>query len=891
MFNGFGDLAARIDAATETRRLFLTGVDGPTWVTMTGLALVAVLCLPRQFHVTVVENADEGDLRKAAWLFPLYLIAINIFVIPISAAGLLVFPAGTVDGDLFVLALPMAAGQGMIALLAFIGGLSAATGMVIVASVAVSTMVSNDLVMPIVLHGRRFGFADREDMSAIVLPVRRTAIFIFMLLAYCFYRLIGNSAALASIGLLSFAATAQFAPALLGGLIWRGATAKGALAGVVAGSLVWAYTLLLPALAGSGWVSQGLLDHGPFDLVLLRPQQLLGLRFDPLTHGVFWSLLANVTCYVAFSLLRVPRLIERSQANAFVDFDSGQSQLGTRAWRGSIGVSELAAVAARYLGDERAERSFTEFARQRGTDFAPSDLADFALVRHTERLLASAIGAPSARVVLALSLERRNLGLDGALRLLDDATAAIQYNRDLLQATLENVRQGISVFDRDLRLVCWNWRFCDLLDLPPAFGRVGVTLDEIIRFNARRGEYGSGDIDRLVEKRLALFIGTGETIFERRRPNGIVLEIRTSPMSGGYVTTYSDITEYVRATSELAAANERLEERVSERTAALLTLNEALSRAKSVAEDANLGKTRFLAAASHDLLQPLNAARLYVSTLLERQAHQATADFDLVRKIDASLRLVEDLLGALLDISRLDAGALTPERRDFELSQIFDSLRVEFAPLAERKGLDLRIMPTSVAVESDRHLLHRVLQNLLSNALRYTLAGKVLMGVRRRGADLVIEVSDTGSGIPLEYQGRVFQEFQRFAPGPGTEHGLGLGLSIVDRISRILDHSVSFRSQPGRGTTFSVRVPRGKGAEAHSPIEAIPPRALPNLERAVVLCVDNETTVLDGMQALLESWSCRVLVARGTRRGGGAGHHRAVETRASHRRLPPRSER
>jgi Na+/proline symporter/signal transduction histidine kinase len=864
MFDGFGDLAARIGAAAETRRLFLGGVDGPTWVTMTSLALVAVLCLPRQFHVAVVENADEGDLRKAAWLFPLYLVAINIFVIPIAAAGLLVFPGGAVDGDMFVLALPMAAGQSAIALLAFIGGLSAATGMVIVASVAVSTMVSNDLVMPIVLRGR-FGFADREDMSAVVLHIRRIAIFIFMLLAYCFCRLVGNSTALASIGLLSFAAMAQFAPALLGGLIWRGATAKGAVAGIVVGALLWAYTLLLPVLAGSGWLPQGLLDHGLFGVALLRPQQLFGLRFDPLTHGVFWSLLANVTCYVVFSLSRRPLIVERSQADAFVDFDDGQVQLGGRSWRGSISVSELAAVAAQYLGVERAQRSFAEFARQRGGGLTPSAAADFGLVRHTERLLASAIGAPSARLVLALSLERRNLSLDGALRLLDDATAAIQYNRDLLQATLENVRQGISVFDRELRLVCWNRRFRDLLDLPPVFGRVGVTLNEILRFNAERGEYGAGDIDTLVAQRLVLFIGTGEMIFERRRPNGVVLEIRTSPMAGGYVTTYSDITDHVQATTALAAANERLEERVHERTAALTTLNEALRRAKSVAEDANLGKTRFLAAASHDLLQPLNAARLYVSTLLERQSRQATADLELVRKVDASLRLVEDLLGTLLDISRLDAGALTPERREFPLGELFDSLRVEFAPLAERKGLDLRIMPTALVVDSDRHLLHRVMQNLLSNALRYTLSGKVLMGVRRSGIELVIDVSDTGSGIPLEYQGRVFQEFQRFAPGPGTEHGLGLGLSIVDRISRILDHPVRFRSQPGRGTTFSVRVPRGKGVEAQGMIETPPPRALPSLEQAVVLCVDNEATVLDGMQALLESWSCRVLLARGLR--------------------------
>ena len=861
IFGGLADLASRAGKMPAITDLFTSGVDGSTWVTMTGLAFAAALCLPRQFHVAVVENADVADMRKAAWLFPLYLVAINLFVIPICIAGLLVFPTGNVDGDLFVLALPIAEGNSGVALLAFIGGFSAATGMVIVACIATSTMVSNDLVMPILLRGGRLGLAQHADIGAIVLHIRRISILAFMLLAYCFYRLIGDSVALASIGLLSFAAMAQFAPALLGGLVWRGATAKGAIAGIVAGFTLWVYTLLLPALAASGWLSQDLLEHGPFGVWLLRPEALLGLRFSPLTHGVFWSLLANITCYCLVSLARLPRVVERNQASAFIDFSPGQGHPGGRAWHGSIRVSELADVAARYLGVERAQRSFAEFARRRSATLDPAAPAEFGLVRHTERMLAGAIGAPSARLVIALSLERRNLSLGAAMRLLDDATAAIQYNRDLLQATLENVRQGISVFDRDLRLICWNRRFRDLLDLPAEFGRVGVGLEEIIRFNAERGEYGPGDADSLVQQRLQLFIGRGETVFERRRPNGTVLEMRNSPMAGGYVTTYSDITEHVRAAGELAVANERLEERVRERTAALTALNDALRRAKAIAEDADLGKTRFLAAASHDLLQPLSAARLYVSTLLERQERQPAEDILLVRKVDASLRLVEDLLGTLLDISRLDAGALKPDRGDFTLDELFGSLRMEFAPLAERKGLDLRVMRSSLSVESDRHMLHRVLQNLLSNALRYTTTGRVLMGARRAGGDVVIQVCDTGAGIAPEHQAHVFREFHRYAAGPGSEQGLGLGLSIVERICRILDHPVGLRSQPGRGTVFSVRVPRGTPAEHLPPSEAVPMRAGPNLEQAVVLCIDNERSVLDGMRTLLESWSCRVLLA------------------------------
>ncbi|MBX6323279.1 MAG: PAS-domain containing protein, partial [Rhodospirillaceae bacterium] len=532
----------------------------------------------------------------------------------------------------------------------------------------------------------------------------------------------------------------------------------------------------------------------------------------------------------------------------------------------------------RYLGGDRAERAMAEWAAERGARFDPQAPADVHAVRHTERLLASAIGAPSARLVTALALERRDVSPEAAMRLLDDATAALQYNRELLQSALENVRQGICVFDRELRLVCWNSRFADLLELPPELCRVGVALQDIVRFNAERGEYGPGDIDELVARRLESFLGPGETVSERARPNGTVLELRVNPMpDGGCVATYSDITERVRAAAALAAANEQLEQRVAERTAALTALNAELSAAKTAAEQANIGKTRFLAAASHDLLQPLNAARLYVSSLIERQADPAagTAERELVAKIDASLTSVEELLGALLDISRLDAGALTPQLRRFPLGELLDALKVEFAPLAERKGLDLRIVPTSLVVESDRRLLHRLLQNLLSNAIRYTRRGKVLMGARRAGPAALIQVWDTGSGIPEERQALVFKEFQRFTPGPGMEHGLGLGLSIVDRIGRMLDHPVTLRSEPGRGTVFSVRVPRRAVADAAPRAEGAAARIVPALDGAAVLCVDNEPRVLDGMRTLLEGWGCRVLLGTDAEaawaavRGGG----------------------
>ncbi len=859
-FGGIGDLVRKVAADPELHRLFAGGVDGTGWVTMTLLALLAILCLPRQFHVTVVENADEADIRKAAWLFPAYLVTINLFVVPVAIAGLVLFPGGAVDGDMFVLALPMAERQELLTLLAFIGGLSAATGMVIVASVAISNMVSNDLIMPILLRGRRLGLSDLADMTGFILQIRRLAIVAFMLLAYLYYRMVGDSFALASIGLLSFAAVAQFAPAFLGGLVWREATQKGALAGVTLGFLVWAYTLLLPSFVQSGWLPLALLESGPFGIAWLRPQHLFGLQFAPLTHGVFWSLLANMLAYVAVSLSTVPKPIERLQASAFIDPDRRESHAASGLWGGSVKIGELQAVAARYLGAERARRSFEEFAAERAGSLRSAADADLHLVRHTERLLASAVGAASARLVMALALERKSVGAGSALRLLDDASAAIQYNRDLLEATVENVAQGISVFDKDLRLVCWNRRFRELLDLPAEFGQAGVPLQEIFRFGAQRGEYGPGKVEDLVAQELDRFICSLDGAIERRRSNGVVLEIRTSAMpGGGYVTTYSDITERVRTAAELAAANETLEQRVRDRTT-------ELARAKAAAEEANLDKTRFLAAASHDLLQPLNAARLYVASLIERPSRPASrpgAEDELVGKIDASLASVEELLGALLDISKLDAGAFVPDKRSFRLDQLLEALGVEFAPIAAQRGLRLRIVPCTAVVDSDWRLLHRVLQNLLANAIRYTRHGAVLLGARRAGDHVRIQVIDTGIGIPADQQALVFKEFQRFATGPDAEQGLGLGLSIVQRISRVLDHPFSLRSELGRGTTFTVLVPRSQAP----PMATVtrPSAAKPALvsERAAVLCVDNQTSILDGMRTLLAQWACTVRTAAG----------------------------
>ncbi|MEM8744726.1 MAG: PAS domain-containing hybrid sensor histidine kinase/response regulator, partial [Pseudomonadota bacterium] len=865
-FSMFGGLGALLDRAAETPQiseLFTRGFNGGAWITVTFLSLVCIILLPRQFHVAVVENNSENEVRRAAWLFPLYLIAINLFVVPIAIAGLLTFPNGEVSADMFVVALPLSDGARFVTLTAFIGGLSAATAMVIVATVALSIMVSNDLVVPLLLRRRFLDVTAREDLSTSLLNIRRSAIFAILILAYIFYRMIGGAGALASIGLLSFAAIAQFAPAFFGGLVWRRATARGAIAGIVAGFVVWAYTLLLPAFVQSGLLAGDILVNGPFGLGLLKPQALFNFEFEPVPHGVFWSLLFNVVAYITVSLLRSPEPIERLQANVFIQDELVRPQTGGgfRLWRTSITVEELQNTAGRYVGEERARRSFEEYASSRNEALHPSAEADVHLLRYTEHLLASAVGTASSRLVLSLLLRRRAVGVKSAQRLLDDASEAIQYNRDLLQSALDQVRQGISVYDKDMRLICWNRQFRDVLGLPQEFGRVGVPLDEIMRYCARRGDLGDGNTEDLVSDRVYKLAVTQETFQERMRSAGQVLEVRTNSMpQGGIVTTYTDITDRVEAAEALARANETLERRVRERTAELTKVNRELAKAKAKADDANIGKTRFLAAASHDILQPLNAARLYTTSLAERK--KRGEEGRLIRNVDASLEAVEEILGTLLDISRLDAGAMKPEISTFPVADLLMQLKLEFEPMAKDKGLDFRVHTSSLWVMSDRRLLRRVLQNLISNAIKYTNQGRVVLGCRRRtNNQLEVQICDTGPGIPKNKQRQIFKEFQRLSTDSGT-HGLGLGLSIVERIGRVLDHDVQLESRSRRGSVFSVVLPV---AEPQVQKRTSPRRAAAGqIAGCSVLCLDNEPAILEGMQTLLSGWDCHVLTATGS---------------------------
>ncbi len=534
----------------------------------------------------------------------------------------------------------------------------------------------------------------------------------------------------------------------------------------------------------------------------------------------------------------------------------------------STTAGELEAAVARYLGAARARRAFSAYMRESGGDYDPSQEASAQLIRHAEFLLSPAIGASTSRQVLSLLLRPRAVSGESALKLIDEASAAIQSSRDQLQHALDHARQGITVFDANLSLTAWNREFADLFDLPPAMLHLGVGLDEIVRFNAARGAYGPGDSEDFVAERVAALLfddqPTRLRLFSARR----VIEVRSARLpDGGIVTTYTDVTQTVQTEEALEAANELLEMRVDERTAELQRLNAELARAKTVAEAANLSKTRFLAAASHDILQPLNAARLYASSLSEGASQIGREErADLARNVDVSLEAVEEILGALLDISRLDAGAMKAEISDVPVADLMRMLDVEFAPIAKARGLDLRFVATKPAIRTDRRLMRRLLQNLVSNALKYTLKGRVLVGCRRAaGGALRIEVWDTGLGIPADRQRAVFEVFQRLDQGARVARGLGLGLSIVERLGRVLGQPVGLNSRPGKGSVFFVTAPIGTPApesrgERGAPLPA--PRSEP-LRGLKVLAIDNEPRVLEGMKSLMSRWGCAVVTAHG----------------------------
>ncbi|WP_313130364.1 hybrid sensor histidine kinase/response regulator [Stutzerimonas nitrititolerans] len=849
LYNGFGDLFNQAHDSAELSDYWAETINWPAMLVQTTVAMMAIVCLPRQFHVTVVENIDPRDFRLARWVFPLYLLLAALFVVPIALAGQMLLPDG-IGSDSFVISVPLAESHPALAMLAFIGGASAATGMVIVASVALSTMVSNDMLLPWLLR-RQEAEQPFEAFRHWMLSVRRITIIVILLLAYVSYRLLGSTASLATIGQIAFAALTQLAPAMVGALYWKQANRRGVFAGLAAGSLIWLYTLILPLL---GW---------PLEMFPgLQWMYTTDLPFNTsaLTLGVMLSLLGNATLFFWVSILSQTRVAEHWQASRFIGQEIA-SPTGSRRLL-AVQVEDLLMLASRFVGAERAELSFQRFARHHGQEFSPRQPADGQWIAHTERLLAGVLGASSTRAVVKAALEGRDMQVEDVVRIVGEASEVLQFNRALLQGAIENITQGISVVDQSLRLVAWNHRYLEMFDYPDGLVYIGRPIADIIRYNAERGLCGPGDADTHVTKRLYWMRQGRAHTSERTFPNGRVVELIGNPMpGGGFVMSFSDITAFREAERALKDANEGLEQRVSERTQELSLLNQALTDAKSTAEAANQSKTRFLAAVSHDLMQPLNAARLFSAALSHQHDALPREAQELVHHLDSSLRSAEDLISDLLDISRLENGRITPDRNAFALSNLYDTLGAEFTVLAAKQGIDFRMHGSRLRIDSDIKLLRRVLQNFLTNAFRYA-KGRVVLGARRQGKSLRLEVWDRGPGIAKDKLQVIFEEFKRLdSHQTRAEKGLGLGLAIADGFCQVLDHPLSVRSWPGKGSVFSVTVPIAANVVKQYRLNGKIEPQHTALTGVQVLCIDNEESILIGMHSLLSRWGCQVWTA------------------------------
>lgn len=834
------------------------------------LAAIAIVCLPRQFHVMVVEYQQENDLRYTRWLLPLYLGLFILLVFPIAQAGSLFLSDSGMSADSYVLMLPHWGNQPMIHAFAVIGALSAATGMVVVATIALSIMISNELIVPIWL---RFSSRQKEqpsDLANSLRIIRRLSIVSIIMLAWLLEGILNNNDNLAGIGLISFAACAQLTPSIIAALYWPKAHRRGVMAGLMGGLFMWFYCLLLPLLmpADSSFVSEGL-----FQLSWLKPYALFNLGdLDVLSHGVFWSLSINAVIFIIVSKMSALTTLDARQANAFIQHKDvfPQDDDHKDSDPSGIEVHQLQSLVKPLFGDSRNRKMWHDFEQQLGHRLLPNDIAPHFVVTAIEGNLAAIIGSVSASKAISLLIGKQPLHLQDFVSLVSGSSRQIQFSKTLLQTTLDTIPQGISVVDKDLKLVVWNQQYQKMFDYPQRLLYIGCDVSKVYYYNAVRGYLGNDNdpVDAIVARRIKQLATGNPYRLERRLPNNKVIEICGTPLAnGGYVTTYTDITDYDNMLNQLETNKRELKQRVSERTTelqqvnhSLLRENELRSRVESELKSVNDSKSHFMAAASHDLLQPINAARLFTSSLLQiTKTNEDHKVKQTVEQLDDALLQAEHLINSLRDISRLRSGKERPNREHFSLHQLLKSLAAEAGIIAKDKNLDFHWVDCQQWLYSDRHLLRRIVQNFLSNALRYTSEGKVLLGCRRKGDAVIIEVWDTGPGISEENRQRIFEEFERL-PG-NTMQGLGLGLSIAQNISHLLGHEISLDSTLCKGSVFRVTVPRG----LQQAVVKKKNLSDPNLNGIKVLCVDNETSILAGMQSLLEQWGCQVTTAHNLR--------------------------
>lgn len=811
------------------------------------IAAIAVLCLPRQFHVAIIDNLNIKHVATARWVFPGYLALTAILIPIIATAGTHLFAGQNVAPDSYVIAIATESGNGFLQAMVFLGGLSAATAMIIVSTLTLSTMLSNDVILPKLLN-KSDRLHHRQSHIHFILWLRRGVIAGILVLSFSYHIFLSGNMSLSSIGLLAFSLVIQLSPAILGGLYWQRAHAHGVIAGLIAGIFTWILLLIFPLVTGTATTS---------------------LDSDTISVTASIALSINTLFFVLFSMMARPNLMDKLQAQSFV---TAQEVTPPEPIQSTSGIKneDLITVLRTFLGSKRTQQLLSDFESSQQQRIHPDDSPQQEFVVFCERSLGGVIGAPSSNLLINAVLKNQQMNFEQLVSVFDDTTQAIQTNQNTLFASLESLAQGISVIDKDLCLVAWNKAYLDIFDYPEELIKVGTPIENLVRYNAQRGECGFGDVENLVHKRMEHLRAGKPHKFVRQRSDGRVIEMIGNPLPhGGFVTSFNDISEHIEFQKALKEANIDLEKRVSSRADEVKAINSELRKeierraeverqlveARELAEKANASKTQFLALASHDILQPINSAKLYLSATegmtMSPELQQT------LQKLDQSLQAGENLIATLLEIARLDQGALKPNLSPQNLSKLLSGLVTEFATMAEQKHLKLKLhCPREYWVLADPVYLHRIVRNLLSNALKYTHNGGVLLSVRQRQQQLLLQVWDTGEGISQHNQHHIFQDF--FRAHDGQEAGLGLGLAVVARLSKLMEMPLTLRSQLHQGSCFSLQMPVAQQqVQPEFPTDTIKQ----DIARLNALCLDDDKQNLDAMQTLLARWQISTQLA------------------------------
>lgn len=812
-------------------------------IDMFGLLIIvasAFLCLPRQFQVLFVEIKELKHGMFSRWTISGYILIFAILAAPIGLAGHLQF-GHSLPTDAYALFLPAANGQLWLSLFSFIGAVSAASSMVIVSTIALSTMLSNEIVFPFMFKYSKKQQLDFTEFQTQLLRIRKFLV-LFVIILSLILLLLSPPDTLSSLGEVAFGAIAQIGPALIAAFFWRRSTLSGVLAGVIVGFSIWFTFNFLP-------------QFGAYNHLFIDSQ------LTPTTVVTILGLMANILVMYVVSVSTRQSLREQIQSKHFYQQKESTQWLLPR--QAKVDRHELEFLVGRFIGNDKAALSFEIFSNT-NQSLSTKDY-DEALIAHAETTLAAVLGSASAKLVTSFAMNSQGLPFDRVAQLVEENShQQLEFSRNVLQSAIENASEGISVIDGELNLVAWNQRYLDIFNYPEEYIYIGSPISQLIHYNLSQQPNFTGNINEQVQKRLNFIRQGSRHSSERRLDSGLSIHIEGNPIpGGGFVMIFSDITGFRQTEKYLKEENDDLEIRVLERTleleqtnAQLEKANKELAQARYKAEQAHFKKSQYLKACSHDLLQPLSAARLFSSaiTLSNRISEHERMQ---IQQIDNSLEIANNYLLDLNEIARIESGNISPNLQSISVRHLFSILEGEFKALAAKHNVEFKIVYSSRHILSDITLVTRIIQNFLSNAFRYCDKGKVLLGCRITKDTLDIQVWDTGPGIAKDQQQHIFEQFAQLATKSIGSKGLGLGLNIAKSLASLLNHQIKLKSTVDKGSMFSLSTPI-----AHSTHEDKKPiKSIASMQNIKVLCIDNDEAILRGMTDLLSAWKCDVYTA------------------------------